>query len=28
VELFFKWIKQQLRTKAFFGETANAVKTH
>jgi hypothetical protein len=27
VELFFKWIKQHLRIKAFFGETANAVKT-
>jgi transposase len=27
VELFFKWIKQHLRIKAFFGNTANAVKT-
>ena len=27
VELFFKWIKQHLRIKAFFGETENAVKT-
>jgi hypothetical protein len=26
VELFFKWIKQHLRIKAFFGETENAVK--
>jgi IS4 transposase len=28
VELFFKWIKQHLRIKAFFGTTINAVKTH
>ncbi|MFH1614538.1 MAG: transposase, partial [Planctomycetota bacterium] len=28
VELFFKWIKQHLRIKAFFGTTENAVKTH
>ncbi len=27
VELFFKWIKQNLRIKAFFGNTPNAVKT-
>jgi|SRR5262245_39259728 len=27
IELFFKWIKQHLRIKAFFGETENAVKT-
>ena len=27
VELFFKWIKQHLRIKSFFGTTANAVKT-
>jgi hypothetical protein len=27
VELFFKWIKQHLRIKSFFGETENAVKT-
>jgi len=27
VELFFKWIKQHLRIKRFFGATANAVKT-
>jgi uncharacterized protein DUF4372/DDE family transposase len=27
VELFFKWIKQHLRIKAFFGISANAVKT-
>ena len=27
VELFFKWIKQHLRIKAFFGATENAVKT-
>ena len=26
VELFFKWIKQHLRIKAFFGTTENAVK--
>jgi hypothetical protein len=26
VELFFKWIKQQLRIKAFYGTSANAVK--
>jgi len=25
--LFFKWIKQHLRIKAFFGTTENAVKT-
>jgi hypothetical protein len=27
VELFFKWIKQHLRIKAFFGISPNAVKT-
>lgn len=27
VELFFKWIKQNLRIKRFFGTSANAVKT-
>ena len=27
IELFFKWIKQHLRIKAFFGITENAVKT-
>ena len=27
VELFFKWIKQHLRIKAFYGTNANAVKT-
>ena len=27
VELFFKWIKQHLRIKAFYGVTENAVKT-
>ena len=27
VELFFKWIKQHLRIKAFFGHSLNAVKT-
>lgn len=27
VELFFKWIKQHLRIKSFFGATENAVKT-
>jgi len=27
VELFFKWIKQHLRIKKFFGTSANAVKT-
>ena len=26
MELFFKWIKQHLRIKAFFGTTENAVK--
>ena len=26
-ELFFKWIKQHLRIKAFYGRSANAVKT-
>jgi hypothetical protein len=28
VELFFKWIKQYLRIKAFYGTSENAVKTH
>jgi len=27
IELFFKWVKQHLRIKAFYGTTANAVKT-
>jgi hypothetical protein len=27
IELFFKWIKQHLRIKAFYGNSANAVKT-
>jgi hypothetical protein len=27
IELFFKWIKQHLRIKAFFGSSENAVKT-
>jgi hypothetical protein len=27
IELFFKWIKQHLRIKAFFGRSPNAVKT-
>ncbi len=27
VELFFRWIKQHLRVKAFFGTTENAVKS-
>jgi IS4 transposase len=27
VELFFKWIKQHLRIKRFFGTSFNAVKT-
>ena len=27
VELFFKWIKQHLRIKSFFGTSSNAVKT-
>jgi len=27
VELFFKWIKQHLRIKAFFGTSSNAVQT-
>ena len=27
VELFFKWIKQHLRIKKFYGNSANAVKT-
>lgn len=27
IELFFKWIKQYLRIKAFYGTSANAVKT-
>jgi hypothetical protein len=26
-QLFFKWLKQHLRIKAFFGTTENAVKT-
>ena len=27
IELFFKWIKQYLRIKAFYGTSENAVKT-
>jgi len=27
VELFFRWIKQHLRIKAFYGTSDNAVKT-
>ena len=27
MELFFKWIKQHLRIKRFFGHSENAVKT-
>ena len=27
VEIFFKWIKQHLRIKAFYGTSENAVKT-
>jgi len=27
VELFFKWIKQNLRVKTFYGTSENAVKT-
>ena len=27
IELFFKWMKQHLHIKAFFGTTPNAVKT-
>ena len=27
VELFFKWIKQHLKIKSFYGTSANAVKT-
>ena len=27
IELFFKWIKQHLRIKSFYGTTENAVKT-
>jgi Domain of unknown function (DUF4372)/Transposase DDE domain len=27
IELFFKWIKQNLRIKAFYGTSSNAVKT-
>jgi hypothetical protein len=27
IELFFKWVKQHLRIKAFFGTTENAVKS-
>ena len=27
VEIFFKWIKQHLRIKSFYGTSANAVKT-
>src|SRR5699024_5354263 len=27
IELFFKWIKQHLKIKSFWGQTENAVKT-
>ncbi len=27
IELFFKWIKQHLKVKSFWGQTENAVKT-
>jgi len=27
IELFFRWIKQHLRIKSFYGRTENAVKT-
>jgi IS4 transposase len=27
LELFFKWVKQHLRIKAFYGHSPNAVKT-
>ena len=27
IELFFKWIKQNLRVKTFYGTSSNAVKT-
>jgi len=27
IELFFKWVKQHLRIKAFYGTSANAVKS-
>ncbi len=27
IELFFKWIKQHLKIKSFYGNSANAVKT-
>jgi IS4 transposase len=27
IEIFFKWVKQHLRIKSFFGTTENAVKT-
>lgn len=27
IELFFKWIKQNLKIRAFWGHSANAVKT-
>ncbi|MBN2161346.1 MAG: transposase [Pontiellaceae bacterium] len=27
IELFYKWVKQHLRIKAFFGTGANEVKT-
>jgi len=27
LELFFRWIKQHLRIKRFFGTSENAVKT-
>ena len=27
IELFFKWVKQHLKIKSFYGNSANAVKT-
>ena len=27
IELFFRWIKQHLRIRSFYGTSANAVKT-
>jgi len=27
IELFFKWIKQHLKIKSFWGQSENAVKT-
>ena len=28
VELFFKWVKQHLRIKAFFGTSENVLRRH